>query len=103
MRLRVDLMDDPAPQAKLRQDLQAMETLVREGLAYARTLHATDETAILADPDALLDTRTTRLQIAPYPPKRATATYSIKIARKSFTLVRVGPQITESPKAWKKP
>jgi signal transduction histidine kinase len=55
MRLRVDLMDDEAQQHKLRQDLQAMETLVREGLAYARTLHGIEEQPRRIDPDALLD------------------------------------------------
>jgi signal transduction histidine kinase len=55
MRLRVDLMDDAPQQAKLRQDLQAMETLVREGLAYARTLHGAEEAPLRVDPDALLD------------------------------------------------
>ncbi len=55
MRLRVDLMDDDGQQGKLRQDLQAMESLVREGLAYARTLHGTGEQPRRADPDALLD------------------------------------------------
>jgi len=55
MRLRVDMMDDEAQQAKLRQDLQAMEQLVKEGVAYARTLHGTAEAATRIDPDALLD------------------------------------------------
>jgi signal transduction histidine kinase len=55
MRLRVDMMDDEAQQAKLRQDLQAMEQLVKEGVAYARTLHGTSEAATRIDPDALLD------------------------------------------------
>jgi len=53
--LRVDMMDDEAQQAKLRQDLQAMEQLVKEGVAYARTLHGTSEAATRIDPDALLD------------------------------------------------
>ncbi len=55
MRLRVDMMDDEAQQSKLRQDLQAMEQLVKEGVAYARTLHGTSEAATRIDPDALLD------------------------------------------------
>jgi signal transduction histidine kinase len=55
MRLRVDMMDDEAQQAKLRQDLQAMEQLVKEGVAYARTLHGTSEAPTRIDPDALLD------------------------------------------------
>jgi len=55
MRLRVDMMDDETQQAKLRQDLQAMEQLVKEGVAYARTLHGTSEAPTRIDPDALLD------------------------------------------------
>ncbi len=43
MRLRVDVMDDDAQAAKLRQDLIEMEHLVKEGVAYARTLHGTSE------------------------------------------------------------
>lgn len=55
MRLRVDLMEGEAGQDKLRQDLQAMEQLVREGLAYARTLHGAEELPRRLDLDALLD------------------------------------------------
>jgi signal transduction histidine kinase len=49
------MMDDETQQSKLRQDLQAMEQLVKEGVAYARTLHGTSEAATRIDPDALLD------------------------------------------------
>ncbi|MCO8628692.1 ATP-binding protein [Burkholderia multivorans] len=55
MRLRVDVMDDDAQGAKLRQDLLEMEHLVKEGVAYARTLHGSDEAARRIDLDALLD------------------------------------------------
>jgi signal transduction histidine kinase len=55
MRLRVDVMDESAQHAKLQQDLQEMETLVKEGVAYARTLHGAAEAPIRIDPDALLD------------------------------------------------
>lgn len=55
MRLRVDVMDDDAQGAKLRQDLQEMETLVKEGVTYARTLHGTVEAPCRIDLDALLD------------------------------------------------
>jgi signal transduction histidine kinase len=47
MRLRVDVMDDSPQGAKLQQDLQEMETMVKEGVTYARTLRI--------DPDALFD------------------------------------------------
>jgi signal transduction histidine kinase len=55
MRLRVDVMDDDAQGAKLRQDLREMETLVKEGVTYARTMHGTTETPCRIDPDALFD------------------------------------------------
>jgi len=55
MRLRVDVMDDDPQHAKLQQDLQEMENLVKEGVAYARTLHGAAEAPIRIDPDALLD------------------------------------------------
>lgn len=55
MRLRLDMMDDAPQHAKLQQDLCEMETLVKEGVAYARTLHGTGEEPRRIDPDALLD------------------------------------------------
>ena len=55
MRLRVDVMDEGPQHARLQQDLQEMETLVKEGVAYARTLHGAAEAPIRIDPDALLD------------------------------------------------
>jgi signal transduction histidine kinase len=55
MRLRVDVMDDSEQHAKLQQDLQEMETLVKEGVAYARTLHGTAEIPCRIDPDALFE------------------------------------------------
>ncbi|SOZ17755.1 putative sensor signal transduction histidine kinase [Cupriavidus taiwanensis] len=55
MRLRVDLMEDSPTQQKLYHDLREMEHLVREGVAYARTLQGGTETPARIDPDALLD------------------------------------------------
>ncbi|MEM5327991.1 ATP-binding protein [Paraburkholderia sp. JHI2823] len=55
MRLRVDQMDDEAQAGKLTQDLLEMEQLVKEGVAYARTLHGTGEAPRRVDLDALLD------------------------------------------------
>ena len=55
MRLRADMMEDDAQGAKLRQDLLEMEHLVKEGVAYARTLHGNEEAARRIDLDALLD------------------------------------------------
>jgi len=55
MRLRVDVMDDSAQSSKLQQDLKEMETLVKEGVTYARTLHGTAEAPCRIDADALLD------------------------------------------------
>ena len=55
MRLRIDVMDDDTESGKLRQDLTEMEALVKEGVAYARTLHGASEPACRVDLDALLD------------------------------------------------
>lgn len=55
MRLRVDTMDDDEQGTRLRQDLQEMEQLVKEGVAYARTLHGASEVPVRLDLDALLD------------------------------------------------
>jgi signal transduction histidine kinase len=55
MRLRVDVMEDSAQSMKLQQDLKEMETLVKEGVTYARTLHGTAEAPRRIDADALLD------------------------------------------------
>ena len=55
MRLRLDLLDDGPHHAKLQQDLQEMETLVKEGVTYARTLNGAAELPCRVDPDALLD------------------------------------------------
>jgi signal transduction histidine kinase len=58
MRLRVDMMEADEQGAALQRNLREMEALVREGLDYARTLHATAELPIRIDPDALLDSLT---------------------------------------------
>ncbi|MDM0073942.1 ATP-binding protein [Variovorax sp. J2P1-59] len=55
MRLRTDLMDNEKDQAKFRQDLDAMNALVREGVTYARTLHGATEPPCRIDADALLE------------------------------------------------
>lgn len=55
LRLRVDVMDESEQAAKMRQDLLEMESLVKEGVVYARTLHGATETARRIDLDALLD------------------------------------------------
>lgn len=55
MRLRTDLMDNEQDQVKFRQDLDAMNALVREGVTYARTLQGTREPPCRIDADALLE------------------------------------------------
>ncbi|KQR78418.1 ATPase [Burkholderia sp. Leaf177] len=55
MRLRVDVMEESAQSSKLQQDLQEMETLVKEGVTYARTLHGATEVPCRINPDALFD------------------------------------------------
>jgi signal transduction histidine kinase len=55
MGLRADLLDDIALREKLHGDLQAMQVLVEEGIAYARSAHGTSETPCPIDLYALLD------------------------------------------------
>jgi signal transduction histidine kinase len=55
MRLRTDVMDGCEQHAKLQQDLQEMEMLVKEGMTYARTLRGAAEVPCRIDPDALFD------------------------------------------------
>jgi signal transduction histidine kinase len=55
MRLRADLMDDESVGASMQRDLREMESLVREGVTYAKTLHASAEAPRRIDPNALLD------------------------------------------------
>ncbi len=55
MRLRVDVMDDDTQATRLRQDLLEMEQLVKEGVAYARTLHGAAEVPVRLDLDSMLD------------------------------------------------
>jgi signal transduction histidine kinase len=55
MRIRTDLLDDEGDRIKFQQDLTEMETLVREGVAYGRTLHGAAEVPRRIDPDALLE------------------------------------------------
>ncbi len=55
LRLRVEQLGDAAPREKLLADLQAMQGLVEEGLAYARSTQAAQEPPQTVDLGALLD------------------------------------------------
>lgn len=55
MRVRTDMLADGALRDKLQGDLLAMQHLVEEGLAYARSAHAATEKAQAVDLHALLD------------------------------------------------
>jgi len=55
MRLRVDMMDDDAQQPRLRADLDELQSLVKDGIGYARALHGEREAARAIDLDAQLD------------------------------------------------
>lgn len=55
MRLRVETMDDEVQGTRLQRDLAEMETLVKEGLAYARTMHGVPEDIHRTDLHALLE------------------------------------------------
>ncbi|AOB30033.1 ATPase [Bordetella sp. H567] len=55
MKLRAELMEESMDKAKLAQDLDEVERLVREGLAYARTAHGALEKPARLDICAFLD------------------------------------------------
>ncbi|HYW57738.1 MAG TPA: ATP-binding protein [Polaromonas sp.] len=55
MRLRAELLDDAILREKLQSDLAAMQALVGEGLAYARSAHSVTEPLARVDLHALLD------------------------------------------------
>lgn len=55
MRLRAELLDDTQLRDKLQADLDAMQALVGEGLAYARSAHSGTETLCPVNLHALLD------------------------------------------------
>ncbi len=55
MRLRADLVDDQIQRDKLHRDLDAMQALVQEGIAYARSAHSVAEPVRAVDVDALLE------------------------------------------------
>ena len=55
MRLRADLMDNPVQREKMYGDLNAMQVLVEEGIAYARSAQDVIEIPCRIDLDALLD------------------------------------------------
>lgn len=55
MRLRAELLDNDTAREKLQGDLNAMQELVEEGIAYARSAQGSTEAAYSTDLHALLD------------------------------------------------
>lgn len=55
MKLRAEFMTDSAEKDKLWSDLNEMEHLVREGVAYARSVHGATEPSHRIDLDSFLD------------------------------------------------
>jgi signal transduction histidine kinase len=55
MKLRAEAMEDTLDKEKLSQDLNEVESLVREGLDYARSAHGSNEKAVRIDLDAFLE------------------------------------------------
>ena len=55
MRMRADMLDDEVQRAKMNRDLREMEALVKDGVAYARTLHGAREAPCRIDPDSMLE------------------------------------------------
>ncbi|MDY0962300.1 ATP-binding protein [Massilia sp. CFBP9026] len=54
MRMRADMLEDAVQRDKMNRDLREMEALVKDGVAYARTLHGTLEAPCRIDADAML-------------------------------------------------
>ena len=55
MKLRAEFMDDSVEKDKLWNDLGEMEHLVREGVAYARSIHGSTKESRRTDLDSFLD------------------------------------------------
>ncbi|MES2820914.1 MAG: HAMP domain-containing sensor histidine kinase [Pseudomonadota bacterium] len=55
MKLRAEFMDDSLEKDKLVHDLNEISHLVREGVAYARSIHGATEASCRVDLDAFLD------------------------------------------------
>ena len=55
MRMRADMLDDEEQRDKMNRDLAEMQMLVRDGIAYARTLHGNSEAPRRLDLDSMLD------------------------------------------------
>ena len=55
MKLRAELMDDSAEKSKITNDLNEIEHLVREGVAYARSTHGATEANCRINLDSFLD------------------------------------------------
>ncbi|BDU16764.1 sensor histidine kinase [Lysobacter auxotrophicus] len=55
MKLRAESMDEVPERAKMLDDLDQMQHLVREGIAYARSAHGSTEAPVRVDLDAFLD------------------------------------------------
>lgn len=55
MKLRAEFMDDSAERDKLCNDLGEMEHLVREGVAYARSIHGSTEESRRTNMDSFLE------------------------------------------------
>ncbi|MGZ5200355.1 MAG: ATP-binding protein [Telluria sp.] len=88
MRLRTDLMDESPERDKLLSDLLEMETLVREGVSFARTLHNAVEPDCKVDLDALLASITADYADAGKPVKLS-GEYGVPILTKPRALRRV--------------
>ncbi|HJW45763.1 MAG TPA: HAMP domain-containing sensor histidine kinase [Lysobacter sp.] len=55
MHLRAEALDETPERAKLLDDLQHMQHLVREGITYARSAHGSAEPAVRVDLDAFVE------------------------------------------------
>lgn len=95
MQLRIDLLDNNQLTAKLRDDLDMMQTLVKEGLAYARTAQETTEPAQATDLHALLDSLVCDYTDAGRP-VRLTGHFAQPITTRPMALRRIVTNLTDN-------
>lgn len=95
MQLRIDLLDNNQLTAKLRDDLDMMQTLVKEGIAYARSAQQTTEPAQATDLHALLDSLVCDYADAGRP-VRLTGQFALPITTRPMALRRIVTNLTDN-------
>jgi signal transduction histidine kinase len=83
MKLRVEQMDDFPERERLWSDLEEMQHLVREGVAYARSMDGASEAAVKVNLDAFLDSMVLDYQ---------DSGQSVELRGNSNTVLQIRPQ-----------